>query len=108
MSNSAVEGIRKYIKEIYPGGLIGISDLADYCHESEGIIMKSLVKLEMTREIRIVTKYFCPEAHSMEEGSTYCSACDQKYPQEMIHSLVYCEPITINRQMATAISDFHY
>jgi hypothetical protein len=107
MSNSAVEGIRKYIKEIHPGGLIGISDLADYCNESEGSIMKSLVKLEMTREIRIVTKYFCPEAHSMEERSTYCSACDQKYLKEVMHSLVCCEPISMNRLLSTTTNDFH-
>jgi hypothetical protein len=93
MSNNTVERIRKYINKVYPGGLIGISDLADYCHESEGSIMKSLVKLEMIREIRISTKYFCPDAHLMEEESTYCSACDQKYLQEMIYSLVYCELI---------------
>jgi hypothetical protein len=93
MSNNTVEGIRKYINKVYSGELIGISNLADYCHESEGSIMKSLVKLEMIREIIIVTKYFCPDAHLMEDGRIYCSACDQKYSQEMIYSLVYCELI---------------
>jgi hypothetical protein len=106
MSNNTVKEIRKYIKEIYPGGLIGISDLADYCHEAEGRIMKSLVELERTTEIKIITRYFCPETHMMEEGSTYCSVCEQKYPKEMIHSLVYCEPIPLNQQLANVNNDF--
>jgi hypothetical protein len=95
MNNDIIQCIKKYSQENYRGGLIGISDLAKYCNESEGMIFKGLVKLEKSKEFRIITRHFCPETHIMSNESTpYCESCNLRYSNELVNILVYCQPIS--------------
>jgi hypothetical protein len=96
MSKDIIKCIRRYIEDRYQGGLIGISDLADYCTESEGNILIGLIELEKRMELKIITRYFCPETHRMQnETIPYCLSCNLKYPGELIYALTYCEPTPV-------------
>lgn len=86
--------IRDYIEKKYVGGLIGISDLANFCQQSEGFVFVVLTELENQKEVRIITRYFCPDTHHIPENlKNYCPACNLKYPKSYIHALVFAEPI---------------
>jgi hypothetical protein len=100
MSNPTAQCIRKYIKEKYiGGGLIGISDLANFCQKPEGVIFVALTELEDENEVRIITRYFCPDTHYIPKDSVpYCPTCGLKYPKAFIHALVFAEPLKIAKK----------
>ena len=99
MSNSddfekCIQCIRNYIEKEYVGGLIGISDLANLCQEPEGFIFVVITELENQGEVRIITRYFCPDTHYISDKLIpYCSECKLKYPKNYLHALVFTEPI---------------
>ena len=45
MEVRSTECIREYIEHFYQGGLIGISDMSDYCHIIEGELYKTLLDM---------------------------------------------------------------
>jgi hypothetical protein len=93
--------IKKYIKENFFGGLIGISDLAEYCKQSEGKIYVSLSKLEKQGEIQIIKRYFCPETHQIQNDSLpYCHECDYEYSEAYITTVVYVLPIKVKQEIS--------
>ncbi len=99
MEAKTSNSVREYINHHYRGGLIGISDLAEYCHILEGEIYKTLVDMQSQGELKIIKRYFCPEFHRIEvnasELSSYCEKCDFTYPNEQIEVSIYIEPIDV-------------
>lgn len=101
MKTNQGDCIKSYIRDRYSGhGLIGISDLAQYCHTIEGEIYVSLLDLQKQGEIKIITRYFCPEGHLLSHDEVpYCHECDYKYSYDYITELIYVEPLKINQEV---------
>lgn len=95
MATIFTECIKQYINTEYrQGGLIGISDLAEYCKTSEGKIIVALIELERAGEIEIIKRYFCPEAHFIPASNiTYCQICDYDYSEDLITASIYVKPL---------------
>ena len=91
--------VREYIEQKYHGGLIGISDIAEYCGVLEGELYKVLSKMQLENELKIIKRYFCPEFHRIEENlndhQSYCEECDYMYSNEQLEVAVYIEPLKI-------------
>ena len=91
--------VREYIEHKYRGGLIGISDLAEYCHVSEGHLYKILFRMQSDDELKIIKRYFCPEFHwirgNVNGKESYCQECDFTYPNKQLEVAVYIEPSKI-------------
>lgn len=87
--------VREYIERCYQGGLIGISDVADYCHIIEGELYKTLLDLQSSGELKVVKRYFCPEFHLVDPGKqkTYCESCEFTYPNSQIEAAIYIQPL---------------
>jgi hypothetical protein len=87
--------VRKYIKEYYQNGLIGISDIASFCQIIEGELYKTLFEMELEKEIIIIKRYFCPEFHQIqvETRESYCEECDYIYSNEQIEVAIYIQPL---------------
>ncbi len=89
--------VREYIEHKYHGGLIGISDLAEYCGVLEGELYRILVQMQSENELKIITRYFCPEFHwikpNVNDHQSYCEECDFKYPNEQLEVAVYIQPL---------------
>jgi len=101
MNMNTVLCIKQYIREKYSGGLIGISDLAEYCKELEGNIYVNLLQLKKEGEINIVKRYFCPETHRIQNDLVpYCSDCDYEYSEAYVTTLIYIQPIKINQKVS--------
>lgn len=99
MKENTVQCIKKYIREEYRGGLIGISDLAEYCSELEGDIYLGLLELKKQNKIEIIKRYFCPETHRIPNNAVpYCPDCDYKYSEAYITIAVFVEPIKANHK----------
>jgi hypothetical protein len=95
MSSSTAKCIQDYIENKHYGGLISISDLADYCTKSEGAIYRDLISLKQSGAIEIVKRYFCPEGHSISvEDLPHCQECDFNYSDLYISTMVYIKPLT--------------
>jgi hypothetical protein len=90
--------VREYIDRFYRGGLIGISDLADYCQIMEGEIYITLLDMQSNGELRVIKRYFCPEFHpiQVEEQYSYCQDCEFNYPNDQIEVAVYVCPQNSN------------
>jgi hypothetical protein len=95
VNTQVVDCIRRYIREKYiGGGVIKVSDVADCCEYSDGIILKNLVELEKLGEVRIEKRYSCPEFHYMRDDEIpFCSKCDEEYPEELINVYYYFKPL---------------
>jgi DNA polymerase II large subunit len=91
--------VREYIEHHYQGGLIGISDLAEYCGVLEGELYKILFQMQSENELTIIKRYFCPEFHRIKENlnnhESYCEECDYIYSNEQLEVAVYIEPLKI-------------
>lgn len=91
--------VREYIEHKYNGGLIGISDLAEYCSVLEGELYKILFQMQSENELKIIKRYFCPEFHRITENlndhKSYCEDCDYIYPNEQLEVAVYIQPLKI-------------
>lgn len=100
MNTSIIECIRKYIREEYSHqGLIGISDLAEYCHNIEGEIYVNLLELKKQGEVDIIIRYFCPETHQISSDQVpYCQECDYEYSYEYITTKIYIKPIKLSQK----------
>jgi hypothetical protein len=87
--------VRKYIEGCYQGGLIGISDIADYCHVIEGELYKTFLDLQASGEVKVVKRYFCPEFHRVNPGNqtTYCESCEFTYPNSQLEVAIYIQPL---------------
>lgn len=93
MLDQIKECVNKYIETKYQGGLIGISDLANFCKQPEWSIYLYLKELEGQREIEIVTRYFCPESHRIpNDRIPHCPICDLQYSNADIIVAVYINP----------------
>lgn len=100
MSSAIAKCIRKYIKDEYSGGVIGISKLAAYCNCSEGVILAHLANLEAEGEVKILKRYFCPEGHPIPLDSVpLCEECNYPYSKLYITLVIYVEPkkVLINK-----------
>lgn len=89
--------VREYIEHNYRGGLIGISDLADYCHVIEGELYKTLFDMQSQGELKIIKRYFCPEFHKVsvnDSSKSYCQECDLVYLNEQLEVAVYIKPLS--------------
>jgi hypothetical protein len=86
--------IQEYIDEFYQGGLIGISDIANYCNTKEGEVYVSLVQLQSSGELQVIKRYFCPEFHQVDisDRESYCESCDLKYSNNQIEIAIYVQP----------------
>lgn len=89
--------VRKYIEGHYQGGLIGISDIADYCHVIEGELYKTFLDLQASGELEVIKRYFCPEFHRVDPGNTttYCESCEFTYPNSQLEVAIYIQPLEI-------------
>lgn len=90
--------VREYINDHYRGGLIGISDLAEYCHVLEGEVYKALFDMQSHGELKIIKRYFCPEFHYIrvnDNEKSYCEECNFIYPNEQLEVAVYIQPLDI-------------
>jgi hypothetical protein len=101
METRTTNCIREYVKHFYQGGLIGISDVAEYCHVIEGELYKSLLILETNGELKVIKRYFCPEFHqisSIEAGSnkSHCQLCQFFYPNNQLEVAIYIQPLRKN------------
>lgn len=96
MDSKVSDCIREYFLNYYKGGgLIGISDLSDYCKESHGVVYTNLFYLQSKGELRILKRYFCPEFHwikPINSFKTYCEECDLKYPNDQLQVAIYIKP----------------
>lgn len=104
MNVNCIYCIEKYIRHEYRGGgLIGISDLADYCKVSEGQIYVALVQLKQQKAVEIVKRYHCPQAHSVPfDEYPYCSECDYPYAEDFITTLIYIKPLKLDKKAYSA------
>jgi hypothetical protein len=94
MNTDSMHCIKQYIEQRYEGGLIGISDLAEYCGVLEGKIYKALIQLDKQENIKIVKRYFCPEGHQiLLDDLPYCSDCNYPYSQDFITTIIYVKPL---------------
>jgi hypothetical protein len=93
MKNTVAECIRRYIKTQYSGGLIGISDLAEYCDQSEGDIYVELLSLDQLGEIKIIKRFFCPEGHSITSSLPFCEDCNFSYSNLYITTIILIQPL---------------
>ncbi len=100
MNTNIIECIRKYIREeSYNQELIGISDLAEYCHQIEGEIYVNLLALKKLGEVEIIIRDFCPEVHPMsKEVVPYGQEYEAENSDEYITTTVYIKPIKISYQ----------
>lgn len=94
MARQVVDCIKEYIKEKYTGRLIGISDLANFCHQQKWDIYQAMEVLKDQGKVEIITRYFCPETHSIP-GKEYpsCTRCGLKYSTADIVVAVYMNPV---------------
>ena len=94
MSTQTKECIEEYIQNRYKGGLIGISNLASFCNQPVWIVYTVLKDLESQGKIQIITRYFCPESHRIPNDRVpFCPACDLRYSDADIVTVVYISPI---------------
>lgn len=86
-----LDQIREYILQRKDhGGLIGISDIAEYCKQPVGSILLNLIELKSLGEVEIIKRHYCPEYHLFsEEEIPYCSECEITYGQGFIVTEVY-------------------
>jgi hypothetical protein len=97
MSQHIIQCIQNYIAVNYSGGLIGISDLAEYCNKSEGDIYVGLISLEKKGDIEVVRRYFCPQGHLIEKYQVpYCESCDYAYSHLYIVQCIYVKPLNFS------------
>lgn len=98
MNSTTIQCIKRYIREKYSGGgLIGISDLSDYCQEIEGDVYVNLLELKKQGEIEIVKRYFCPETHRIPNDLVpYCPECDYEYSEGYITVVILIQPVKVN------------
>jgi len=100
MSTDSIQCIKQYIEQRYQGGLIGISDLAEYCEMLEGKIYKALVELQKQEDIKIIKRYFCPEGHPISlDDLPYCSDCDYPYSEDFITTIIYIKPLVVKNSL---------
>jgi hypothetical protein len=96
MTEKSYSCIENYIAREYLGGLIGLSDLADYCGKSEAEIYVEMISLKEDGCIEIVKRYFCPEGHLLtQESIPYCEECDYLYSSLYIATLIYIQPLSM-------------
>lgn len=95
METRTADCVREYIKGYYQGGLIGISDMADYCHVIEGELYKTFLDLQASGELAVVKRYFCPEFHQVNPGNhtTYCKSCEFTYINSQLEVAIYIQPL---------------
>ena len=95
MNTNIIECIRKYIRDEYSHqGLIGISDLAEYCHQIEGEIYVNLLALKKLGEVEIIIRDFCPEVDKMcKEVVPYGQECEDEDSAKDITTTVHIKPI---------------
>lgn len=99
MAIDFLECIRRHINTEYrQGGLIGLSTLAEYCQTSEGKIIPALIDLQSKGEVKIIKRYFCPEAHFISsDQAPYCQVCDYNYSENFITTVIYVQPLKFER-----------
>jgi hypothetical protein len=87
--------VREYVKCIYQGGLIGISDMAIYCHILEGELFNTLLSMQSDGELKVIKRYFCPEFHQIDiaDKKSHCQSCEFTYPNEQLEVAIYVEPL---------------
>jgi len=89
--------VRDYLNNRYQGGLIGISDLAEYCAISEGKVLVALAELQKQGLVEIVKRYFCPEGHQVFlDDLPYCLDCNYPYSEDFMTILIYVKPLRTN------------
>ena len=95
MEVRSTECIREYIEHFYQGGLIGISDMSDYCHIIEGELYKTLLGMQLYGELKVIKRYFCPEFHQVDlcDGKSYCEFCKFLYPNNQLEVAIYVQPL---------------
>lgn len=99
MAINCVQCINKYIQFEYHGGLIGISDLAEYCGVSEGVVYRALIELKQQGTVEIIKRYHCPQGHSVSVADRpYCSDCDYSYSSDFILTLIYVKPLIMTQE----------
>jgi hypothetical protein len=102
MKNTVAECIRRYIEIHYDGGLIGISDLAEYCGQSEGDIYVELLELSQSGEIEIIKRFFCPEGHSIISSNLpFCEDCNFSYSNLYITTIILIQPLKHSSMMTS-------
>lgn len=97
MATNFLECIRRHINTEYrQGGLIGLSALAEYCQTSEGKIIVALIDLQSKGEVKIIKRYFCPEAHFIPpDKALYCEECNYNYSEDFITTVIYVQPLKL-------------
>ncbi len=94
MSNQTQKCIEEYIKTRHQGGLIGISNLTEFCNQPVWEIYSVIKKLESQGKVKIITRYFCPEIHRIpNESVPFCPTCDLRYSDEDIVTAIYINPV---------------
>jgi hypothetical protein len=94
MNTNIMDCIRKYIEDEYKGGLVKVSDLSNYCNQSQGKLLRELALLEQIGEVKVERRYSCPYFHYMRnEELPHCSECDDEYPEELINVYFYFKPL---------------
>ena len=100
MTTARADCIEDYIATRYQGGLIGVSDLAEYCQMSEGMVFKVLVQLQQQGIVKIIKRYSCPEGHQISpEELPHCSECDYPYSEDMITTLILVKPLEVQNRV---------
>ncbi len=86
--------INQYINNEYKGGLIGISNLSEFCHQPIWMIYLALKELESQGKIKIETRYFCAESHRIpNDVIPFCPTCELRYSNADIVTVVYVKPL---------------
>lgn len=91
--------IQEYLTNFYQGGLIGISDLANYCQIIEGELYPTLLDMQSQGELKVIKRYYCPEFHQInisdiKDKKSYCQECDLRYSNNQIDVVFYIQPLT--------------
>lgn len=96
--------IKAYINSTYyAGGLIGISELSDFCNVREGQLYAGLSHLNKSEIINIIKRYSCPEFHEVDssevcENSFFCHECDLNYSKSDLILEIYIDPLTLRSE----------
>lgn len=94
METRTASCIREYIDTFYRGGLIGISDIADYCKKIEGEVYVSLIQLQSSGKLQVIKRYFCPEFHPINpsDRELNCESCALNYSNNQLEIAIYVKP----------------
>lgn len=91
--------LKRYLEsDSFRGGLVGISELSNFCGVKQSNLYKDLVELQRIGEIQIVERYWCPESHSVSrpdinDNSVFCEECNLKYSSNDLIIEFYIYPL---------------